>query len=72
MINLKVIQCDPLLNILSLSVSMVDINRFFQSDQAFSIRHNFQVFGYPITIPFIISNEFCERFSYYGMRSKLH
>lgn len=30
-----------------------------------------RVFGYPITIPFIISNEFCERFSYYGMRTVL-
>lgn len=30
-----------------------------------------RIFGYPITIPFIISNEFCERFSYYGMRTVL-
>ena len=30
-----------------------------------------RVFGYPISIPFIISNEFCERFSYYGMRTIL-
>jgi solute carrier family 15 (oligopeptide transporter), member 1 len=26
---------------------------------------------YPRAIPFIISNEFCERFNYYGMRSEL-
>ncbi|CAG2069552.1 unnamed protein product, partial [Timema podura] len=26
---------------------------------------------YPRSVFFIISNEFCERFSYYGMRSKL-
>ena len=25
---------------------------------------------FPKSIAFIISNEFCERFSYYGMRSK--
>jgi dipeptide/tripeptide permease len=25
---------------------------------------------YPRAIPFIISNEFCERFNYYGMRSE--
>ncbi|XP_063674191.1 peptide transporter family 1-like isoform X2 [Bolinopsis microptera] len=30
-----------------------------------------RVFGFPISIPFIISNEFCERFSYYGMRTIL-
>uniref|UniRef100_A0A3P9NI35 Solute carrier family 15 member 1 n=1 Tax=Poecilia reticulata TaxID=8081 RepID=A0A3P9NI35_POERE len=29
------------------------------------------VFGYPISIFFIIVNEFCERFSYYGMRAVL-
>lgn len=26
--------------------------------------------GYPISIFFIVVNEFCERFSYYGMRGK--
>ena len=26
---------------------------------------------FPKSIAFIISNEFCERFSYYGMRSKI-
>ena len=26
-----------------------------------------RVLGYPVSIPFIIANEFCERFSYYGM-----
>lgn len=25
---------------------------------------------YPRSIPFIVLNEFCERFNYYGMRSK--
>uniref|UniRef100_A0A3Q2C9H8 Solute carrier family 15 member 1a n=1 Tax=Cyprinodon variegatus TaxID=28743 RepID=A0A3Q2C9H8_CYPVA len=30
-----------------------------------------EVFGYPISIFFIIVNEFCERFSYYGMRAVL-
>jgi len=30
-----------------------------------------RIFGYPISIPFIIANEFCERFSYYGMRTVL-
>uniref|UniRef100_A0A3B5MQM3 Solute carrier family 15 member 1a n=1 Tax=Xiphophorus couchianus TaxID=32473 RepID=A0A3B5MQM3_9TELE len=29
------------------------------------------LFGYPISIFFIIVNEFCERFSYYGMRAVL-
>ncbi|KAF1415637.1 Solute carrier family 15 member 1, partial [Spheniscus humboldti] len=28
-------------------------------------------FGYPLSIFFIITNEFCERFSYYGMRAVL-
>uniref|UniRef100_A0AAQ5XF51 Solute carrier family 15 member 1a n=1 Tax=Amphiprion ocellaris TaxID=80972 RepID=A0AAQ5XF51_AMPOC len=30
-----------------------------------------EVFGYPISIFFIVVNEFCERFSYYGMRAVL-
>ncbi|XP_054915057.1 solute carrier family 15 member 1b [Poeciliopsis prolifica] len=29
------------------------------------------VFGYPLSIFFIVVNEFCERFSYYGMRAVL-
>ncbi|KAK2856744.1 hypothetical protein Q5P01_005479 [Channa striata] len=29
------------------------------------------VFGYPVSIFFIVINEFCERFSYYGMRAVL-
>ncbi|XP_078258363.1 solute carrier family 15 member 1-like [Rhinoraja longicauda] len=29
------------------------------------------IFGYPISIGFIVVNEFCERFSYYGMRAVL-
>ncbi|XP_029370419.1 solute carrier family 15 member 1b isoform X2 [Echeneis naucrates] len=29
------------------------------------------VFGYPVSIFFIVVNEFCERFSYYGMRAVL-
>lgn len=29
-----------------------------------------ECFGYPISIFFIVVNEFCERFSYYGMRGK--
>uniref|UniRef100_A0A672IGL0 Solute carrier family 15 member 1 n=1 Tax=Salarias fasciatus TaxID=181472 RepID=A0A672IGL0_SALFA len=29
------------------------------------------IFGYPISIFFIVVNEFCERFSYYGMRAVL-
>uniref|UniRef100_A0A3P8U2A5 Solute carrier family 15 member 1 n=1 Tax=Amphiprion percula TaxID=161767 RepID=A0A3P8U2A5_AMPPE len=32
---------------------------------------SFCVFGYPISIFFIVVNEFCERFSYYGMRAVL-
>ncbi|KAH0624506.1 hypothetical protein JD844_032055, partial [Phrynosoma platyrhinos] len=28
-------------------------------------------FGYPLSIFFIVINEFCERFSYYGMRAVL-
>uniref|UniRef100_A0A8C2U7R1 Solute carrier family 15 member 1 n=1 Tax=Coturnix japonica TaxID=93934 RepID=A0A8C2U7R1_COTJA len=28
-------------------------------------------FGYPLSIAFIVVNEFCERFSYYGMRAVL-
>lgn len=30
----------------------------------------FQKYSYPRSIGFIISNEFCERFSFYGMKSK--
>uniref|UniRef100_A0A3B4ZS56 Solute carrier family 15 member 1-like n=1 Tax=Stegastes partitus TaxID=144197 RepID=A0A3B4ZS56_9TELE len=30
-----------------------------------------KVFGYPLSIFFIVVNEFCERFSYYGMRAVL-
>uniref|UniRef100_A0A3B4ZSF5 Solute carrier family 15 member 1-like n=1 Tax=Stegastes partitus TaxID=144197 RepID=A0A3B4ZSF5_9TELE len=30
-----------------------------------------EVFGYPLSIFFIVVNEFCERFSYYGMRAVL-
>ncbi|KAL1268291.1 hypothetical protein QQF64_033654 [Cirrhinus molitorella] len=30
-----------------------------------------ECFGYPISIFFIVVNEFCERFSYYGMRAVL-
>jgi solute carrier family 15 oligopeptide transporter 1 len=26
---------------------------------------------YPFSVFFIVSNEFCERFNYYGMRSKI-
>lgn len=29
-----------------------------------------EVCGYPLSIFFIVVNEFCERFSYYGMRGK--
>ncbi|XP_076579539.1 solute carrier family 15 member 1b [Chaetodon auriga] len=29
------------------------------------------IFGYPVSIFFIVVNEFCERFSYYGMRAVL-
>ncbi|XP_068612660.1 solute carrier family 15 member 1b [Brachionichthys hirsutus] len=29
------------------------------------------IFGYPLSIFFIVVNEFCERFSYYGMRAVL-
>ena len=29
-----------------------------------------QKLKYPISVFFIVVNEFCERFSYYGMRSK--
>lgn len=29
-------------------------------------------FGYPLSIFFIVINEFCERFSYYGMRGTSH
>ena len=30
------------------------------------------VHGYPISIFFIVINEFCERFSYYGMRGEIY
>ena len=36
-------------------------------DAAAKKQHVPRVLGYPISIPFIIANEFCERFSYYGM-----
>uniref|UniRef100_A0A8C0E659 Solute carrier family 15 member 1 n=1 Tax=Balaenoptera musculus TaxID=9771 RepID=A0A8C0E659_BALMU len=32
---------------------------------------HFNCFGYPLSIFFIVINEFCERFSYYGMRAIL-
>ncbi|GAA6074073.1 solute carrier family 15 member 1b isoform X2 [Tachysurus ichikawai] len=31
-------------------------------------KHKAECCGYPISIFFIVVNEFCERFSYYGMR----
>lgn len=31
---------------------------------------SFQTLKYPKSVAFIISNEFCERFNYYGMRSE--
>nr|XP_008105147.1 PREDICTED: solute carrier family 15 member 1 isoform X2 [Anolis carolinensis] len=33
--------------------------------------HGPSIFGYPLSIFFIVINEFCERFSYYGMRAVL-
>ena len=30
-----------------------------------------QLFGYPVQVYFILGNEFCERFSYYGMHAIL-
>uniref|UniRef100_A0A3B3WLH6 Solute carrier family 15 member 1 n=1 Tax=Poecilia mexicana TaxID=48701 RepID=A0A3B3WLH6_9TELE len=34
-------------------------------------RKSVTIFGYPLSIFFIVVNEFCERFSYYGMRAVL-
>ncbi|XP_063160463.1 solute carrier family 15 member 1 [Candoia aspera] len=34
-------------------------------------KHGLSCFGYPLSIFFIVINEFCERFSYYGMRAVL-
>ncbi|XP_013911052.1 PREDICTED: solute carrier family 15 member 1 [Thamnophis sirtalis] len=34
-------------------------------------KHRAGCFGYPLSIFFIVINEFCERFSYYGMRAVL-
>ncbi|KAM6446847.1 solute carrier family 15 member 1 isoform 1-T1 [Liasis olivaceus] len=34
-------------------------------------KHQLGCFGYPLSIFFIVINEFCERFSYYGMRAVL-
>ncbi|PRP89054.1 hypothetical protein PROFUN_02332 [Planoprotostelium fungivorum] len=31
-----------------------------------------QIFGYPISVMFIFANEFCERFSFYGMKAVLY
>ncbi|KAM3861995.1 solute carrier family 15 member 1 [Diretmus argenteus] len=36
-----------------------------------NIQQNTEVCGYPLSIFFIVVNEFCERFSYYGMRAVL-
>jgi MFS family permease len=33
--------------------------------------HSFRVFGFPLPVFFILGNEFCERFSYYGMKAIL-
>uniref|UniRef100_A0A3B4ZSJ8 Solute carrier family 15 member 1-like n=1 Tax=Stegastes partitus TaxID=144197 RepID=A0A3B4ZSJ8_9TELE len=37
----------------------------------FLLQQSKEVFGYPLSIFFIVVNEFCERFSYYGMRAVL-
>lgn len=34
------------------------------------IHQSKEVCGYPLSIFFIVVNEFCERFSYYGMRGE--
>lgn len=34
------------------------------------IHQDIVVCGYPLSIFFIVVNEFCERFSYYGMRGE--
>lgn len=36
----------------------------------FMVHSSFQTLKYPKSVAFIISNEFCERFNYYGMRSE--
>ncbi|KPP80338.1 solute carrier family 15 member 1-like [Scleropages formosus] len=35
------------------------------------VKSKIECFGYPLSIFFIVVNEFCERFSYYGMRAVL-
>uniref|UniRef100_G3NJZ6 Solute carrier family 15 member 1 n=1 Tax=Gasterosteus aculeatus aculeatus TaxID=481459 RepID=G3NJZ6_GASAC len=41
------------------------------ADQGANKTQNKVLFGYPLSIFFIVVNEFCERFSYYGMRAVL-
>lgn len=42
-----------------------------EPDQNGDIEQHEEKLKYPRSIPFIVSNEFCERFNYYGMRSEL-
>lgn len=34
-------------------------------------KEQMRIFGWPVSIAFIVFTEFCERFCYYGMRSKI-
>lgn len=50
-----------------MSLEPVGVNHVSSS---WSVSCLLQPVKYPKVVFFIISNEFCERFSYYGMRSK--
>uniref|UniRef100_A0A7M4G336 Solute carrier family 15 member 1 n=1 Tax=Crocodylus porosus TaxID=8502 RepID=A0A7M4G336_CROPO len=47
------------------------LEHFPDSQLAAAIQSRGHCFGFPISIFFIVINEFCERFSYYGMRAVL-
>lgn len=44
---------------------------FFSSDSSLSCNKSEQPLAYPKQVFLIIGNEFCERFNYYGMRSRI-
>uniref|UniRef100_A0A3B3UEL0 Solute carrier family 15 member 1 n=1 Tax=Poecilia latipinna TaxID=48699 RepID=A0A3B3UEL0_9TELE len=44
---------------------------FLNKEKKMGKRKSVTIFGYPLSIFFIVVNEFCERFSYYGMRAVL-
>ena len=44
----------------------------FNKIEIIFLQNVFHKTGYPSAVWYILGNEFCERFSYYGMHGKLH